>query len=276
MSSKKMLKWVFFGKGGIGKSTIASAVCCELALRGRKVLRVGCDPKKDSSAGLLEHGKTVSFSELYCGGAVSEDKLIMRTQYGIDCVEAGGPEPGTGCAGRGVSLLLDYMKESRLVERLGYDTVVYDVLGDVVCGGFAAPMRMHFADKAFIVLGNDLMSMLAANNIAKAVSRYSANGVCLGGLIVNRVRRGPHAPLLNFSAAINAKILGAIPDDPGVMAADFAGKPVSAYGPKSAFSRSLKAALRNMLDLKVCLKPKPMTDEAFYAFKLKQAAGMKA
>ncbi|MDA8242902.1 MAG: AAA family ATPase [Elusimicrobia bacterium] len=276
MSSEKALRWVFFGKGGIGKSTISSAVCCELAARGHKVLRVGCDPKKDSSSGLMGHRPVVTYSELYCAGKVSEDRLIMSNEYGIDCVEAGGPEPGTGCAGRGVSLLLDYLNESGLVRRRGYDSVVYDVLGDVVCGGFAAPMRMGFADRAFIVLGVDLMSMLAANNIAKAVARYSANGVTLGGLIVNRVRKADHAPLALFSSAINSRVIGALPDDPAVVSADFAGEPVPAFSPGAPFTAAVRAAVGRMLALKSCPRPRPMSDAVFAKFKLELAARARA
>ena len=184
-----MIKVAVYGKGGIGKSTTVSNVAVALAEKGMKVMQIGCDPKADSTI-LLRHGKKVpTVLELY-NEKRQELKLTDMVQIGyggVVCVEAGGPAPGLGCAGRGIITALEKLKENGAYETYKPDIVLYDVLGDVVCGGFSMPMRKGYADKVFIITSGENMAIHAGANIAMAVENFRNRGYAsLGGLILNR------------------------------------------------------------------------------------------
>jgi nitrogenase iron protein NifH len=170
-----MERIAFYGKGGIGKSTIATSASLSMSRMGKRVLHVGCDPKHDSSLVLVkdpENFKTV-IDQIFAGVEDLEaDDFIMDGIEGIDCVESGGPEAGRGCGGRAVSRSFEVFEDVELVDDTRYDAVVYDVLGDVVCGGFAAPMRRSAKSKVVIVLSEELMAAYAANRIAAAVGQF--------------------------------------------------------------------------------------------------------
>jgi len=188
-----MRRFAFYGKGGIGKSTISASVSFALAKRGQRVLHVGCDPKHDSSLVLLEDPaklKTVVDLQFGRGDELTRDDLVMAGTAGIHCVESGGPTPGQGCGGRAVARAFDLFERIGLEDPATYDVAVYDVLGDVVCGGFAAPLRRGFAQKVVIVASDEPMALFAANNIARAVVTYGANGAVLAGMVANRVTAG--------------------------------------------------------------------------------------
>ena len=177
----------FYGKGGIGKSTIASNVSALLAMQGKKVLHIGCDPKADSTRLLCKERIKTVLEVLEEKDRPERDDLVHRSESGVWCVESGGPEAGNGCAGMGI---ITAMKE---LERLGvldedWDVIIYDVLGDVVCGGFSVPMRQGYVDKVYIVSSADFMSLYAANNILKGVVRYSDEKNLLGGFVFNHIR----------------------------------------------------------------------------------------
>ena len=184
-----MIKVAVYGKGGIGKSTTVSNVAVALAEKGMKVMQIGCDPKADSTI-LLRHGKKVpTVLELY-NEKRQELKLTDMVQIGyggVVCVEAGGPAPGLGCAGRGIITALEKLKENGAYETYKPDIVFYDVLGDVVCGGFSMPMRNGYADKVFIITSGENMAIHAGANIAMAVDNFRNRGYAsLGGVILNR------------------------------------------------------------------------------------------
>lgn len=270
-----MEKIAIFGKGGIGKSTICVGLSVVYALQGRKVLHVGCDPKHDSTIGLLQGAEMPTFMEKMVKGSFGEqgrppnaDALYQRGRLGIDCVEAGGPDPGVGCAGRGISLMLETFDEARLLEKMKYDVCMFDVLGDVVCGGFAAPLRRGFAEKVLIVVSEELMSLYAANNIAKAVRNCSSNGVFLAGLVVNARSAGfSQARLARFAETLNTRILATIPRDPLVVEAEFSGgTSIVESHPDSGFSLGVRSLAQELLDASRLTSPvpTPLDDRSFY------------
>ena len=185
-----MLKVAIYGKGGIGKSTVTSNLAAAFASMGKKVIQIGCDPKADSTINLLG-GEPLRPVMNYMREEDEEpEKLedISKEGFGgVLCIETGGPTPGLGCAGRGIIATFQLLEELRLFETYQPDVVLYDVLGDVVCGGFTMPMRKGYADKVFIVTSGENMSIHAAANIAMAIDNFKNRGYAsLGGLILNR------------------------------------------------------------------------------------------
>ena len=183
-----MIRIAVYGKGGIGKSTTVSNVASALAEMGLTVMQIGCDPKADSTI-LLRHGEAVpAVLDLY-----NEKKQALRLEdmirigyNNVICVEAGGPTPGLGCAGRGIITALEKLKEMGADEIYKPDVVLYDVLGDVVCGGFSMPMRNGYADKVFVLTSGENMAIHAAANIAMAVDNFKSRGYAgMGGFILN-------------------------------------------------------------------------------------------
>ena len=184
-----MIKIAVYGKGGIGKSTTVSNVAAALAEKGLKVMQIGCDPKADSTM-QLRHGEAVPTVLELVNQRKNDFELedMVRIGFGgVVCVEAGGPTPGMGCAGRGIITALEKLKEKGAYEVYQPDVVLYDVLGDVVCGGFTMPMRKGYADKVFIITSGENMAIHAAANIAMAVENFKNRGYAqLGGIILNR------------------------------------------------------------------------------------------
>jgi len=195
--------------------------------------------------------------------------FINRGRHGLDCVEAGGPDPGTGCAGRGVARTIEFLDEQGVLSNGVYDVVVFDVLGDVVCGGFAAPLRLGFARKVYIVVSEQPMSLYAANNITRAVRRYAANGVVLGGIIANSVLPDTDRDLLSrFADRLGTRIATFLPRDLDVIAAEKNRKTVVEWAPEAVFATSVKklAAEALILDPATVPEPKTMTDDEFFTF----------
>ena len=184
-----MIKIAVYGKGGIGKSTTISNVAAAMAEQGLTVMQIGCDPKADSTV-LLRHGKPVETVLDLVRDRKNDftlDDMVMEGYRGVLCVEAGGPAPGMGCAGRGIIAALEKLKEKGAYETYKPDVVIYDVLGDVVCGGFSMPMRGGYADRVFVLTSGENMAIHAAANIAMAVENFKNRGYAkMGGIILNR------------------------------------------------------------------------------------------
>lgn len=259
-----MERIAFYGKGGIGKSTIAAGVSLAMAKQGLRVLHVGCDPKHDSTLTLLDGGPcTTVIEQLFSQptGSLRPEHLIMRGKQGIDCIEAGGPESGVGCGGRAISRMFEVLEELGLFSPGRYDAVVFDVLGDVVCGGFAAPLRAGISPKTVIVASEEMMAGYAANNISKAVLHYLQNGVSLAGLVVNlRDNKADRGPIERLAEALSSRILAVIPRTPQIQQAELTGRTILEAGPNTRAARSIRALAAELLamDPTACEAPTPL------------------
>ncbi|MFA6316089.1 MAG: nitrogenase component 1 [Elusimicrobiota bacterium] len=259
----------FLGKGGIGKSTLSANISAICASQGKAVLHVGCDPKRDSTALLLERSEVrpVLSQE---GGALSvasAREFVVRSRLGIDCIEAGGPEPGVGCGGRAIGKTIDILERHRLIETGGYDLVVFDILGDVVCGGFAAPLRRGFGRKVVIVASEEMMSLYAANNVARAVRGYASNGVALCGLVANlRDPDADTAPIAAFARTLGTQVLGVLRRDAAFRKGELLGRCLTEFAPTSPSLAALKTVTARVLALDPAKvrPPEPLTEEDFY------------
>ena len=225
----------FYGKGGIGKSTTSQNTLAALVDLGQKILIVGCDPKADSTRLILNAKMQDTVLSLAAeAGSVEDLELedVMKIGYkGIKCTEAGGPEPGVGCAGRGVITAINFLEENGAYEDVDY--VSYDVLGDVVCGGFAMPIRENKAQEIYIVMSGEMMALYAANNISKGILKYAhSGGVRLGGLICNERQTDKELELAEALAArLNSKLIHFVPRDNIVQHAELRRKTVIEYAP---------------------------------------------
>src|SRR5512136_2087778 len=232
-----MKQIALYGKGGIGKSTTAANLSAALSGMGLDILQIGCDPKRDSTR-MLMHGTfipTVMDLVRERGDAeLSLPDVVFEGYNGVRCVEAGGPEPGVGCAGRGI------IATFQLLEKFGAlkgDVIIYDVLGDVVCGGFAMPMREGYAQEIYLVTSGELMSLYAANNICKAIKRLSGRGRSrcrLAGVICNSASIPDEETLVReFAERIGSRLITFIPRDRTVQMAEVRKRTVIEYAPDS-------------------------------------------
>ena len=225
-----------YGKGGIGKSTTTQNLVAALAESGKKVMIVGCDPKADSTRLILHSKAQTSVMQLAAeAGSVEDLELedVMNVGYGdVRCVESGGPEPGVGCAGRGVITAINFLEEEGAYDE-NLDFVFYDVLGDVVCGGFAMPIRENKAQEIYIVCSGEMMAMYAANNIAKGIVKYANSGsVRLAGLICNSRNTDREDELIMALAArLGTTMIHFVPRDNAVQHAEIRRMTVIEFDP---------------------------------------------
>ncbi len=263
MSQKKQLRQIaIYGKGGIGKSTTTQNLTAGLAESGKQVMVVGCDPKADSTRLLLGGlaQRTVLDTLRETGGTVELESIMREGYLGIKCVESGGPEPGVGCAGRGIITSIG------LLERLGaytdeLDYVFYDVLGDVVCGGFAMPIREGKAKEIYIVASGEMMALYAANNIAKGIAKFALKGgVRLGGIICNSRNVDHEIELLRaFSAELGTQLIYFVPRDNVVQRAEIRRKTVIEYNPAANQAQEYRNLAKAIDENTMFTIPKPMT-----------------
>ncbi|MDD3321619.1 MAG: nitrogenase iron protein [Paludibacter sp.] len=258
-----MRKIAIYGKGGIGKSTTTQNTVAGLAEMGKKVMVVGCDPKADSTR-LLLHGlaqKTV-LDTLRDEGEDIELNNVMKPGFGgTSCVESGGPEPGVGCAGRGIITSINLLEQlGAYDEEKALDYVFYDVLGDVVCGGFAMPIRDGKAEEVYIVVSGEMMAMYAANNICKSVAKFGKVGtVRLGGLICNSRQVDNEANMIEeFAKLLGTQMIHFVPRENMVQHAEINRKTVIDHAPDHAQANEYRALAKKINDNKMFVIPTPL------------------
>ncbi len=233
---KKIKQIAIYGKGGIGKSTTTSNLSAALSKAGYRVMQFGCDPKSDST-NTLRGGTYIPtvLDTLREKGSVNAHDVIHEGFNGIYCVEAGGPAPGVGCAGRGIITAVELFKQQKIFDELDLDFVIYDVLGDVVCGGFAVPIREGIAQHVFTVSSGDFMSIYASNNLFKGIKKYSnSGGALLGGVIANSINQGYSREIVDdFAERTKTQIMQYVPRSITVTQSELRGKTVIEAAPDS-------------------------------------------
>ena len=260
-----MRKFCVYGKGGIGKSTVVSNIAAALAENGDTIMVMGCDPKSDMTRNLI--GKRIpTVLDLFRSKGpdkMEADDVVFTGFNGVYCIEAGGPEPGVGCAGRGVITAVDMLDRLGVFNDLNPDTVIYDVLGDVVCGGFAMPLRKGLADDVYIVTTCDPMAIYAANNICKGIKRFANRGtVSLGGIIYNG-RSVVDVPSIvdGLAERLGTKVMGRVPMSLLVPRAELRRKTVIEYAPDSEIADTFRDLATTICENEDRVMPDPLSDD---------------
>lgn len=258
MSSIKHV--AIYGKGGIGKSCTASNIAAACAEEGHRVLVVGCDPKSDSSITLVGRRIPTMMDLILEGKDIQEKDVVFQGYKGVKCIEVGGPEPGVGCAGRGIIVAIDFLRKvSRVHEEV--DLVLYDVPGDIVCGGFSAPIRKGLVSQAYIISSGEYMPLYAANNISKGLVRLNTP---LSGVICNsrEAAAGREKEIAErFSEELNSRLVAFIPKDPIVQSCERRAVTVIQGAPDSAIADVYRALAREVMAGSSPRMPVPLTDE---------------
>jgi nitrogenase iron protein NifH len=261
MSNQKGKHIAIYGKGGIGKSTTTSNISASLAEAGYKVIQIGCDPKSDSTSVLRgnDYLPTV-LDSMRDGGRVHLEDVSRVGYRGVLCIESGGPVPGVGCAGRGINAAVTLLQELNLFEEFKPDFVLYDVLGDVVCGGFAVPIRDGITDRVYVVSSSDFMAIYAANNLFKAISKYApSGGAKLGGIIGNGLSAGYSRRIIeDFAKKTGATAAGFIPRSLTVSQSELYGKTVIEANPGTEHAGLYRALAKTVAENEDLVVPSPM------------------
>ena len=257
----------FYGKGGIGKSTILSNVIAALSAGGQKILQIGCDPKHDSTRLLLGgFTQTTVLEQLNTTGSVSLGSVMLTGYNSVKCIESGGPEPGVGCAGRGIIQTLQLLRDQGL-DTKQFDYVFFDVLGDVVCGGFAVPMREGYADEVYIVTSGEIASIYAANNIAKGLKRFSTSHGKLGGIIGNeRGTRNEREVIENFAKKIGTEMIAFVPRSDLISQAELHSKTITEFASDTDLAKVFLAIADHIERHQNPVIPSPLSENELDSF----------
>jgi nitrogenase iron protein NifH len=265
-----MRKIAVYGKGGIGKSTTTQNTVAALAEMGKKVMVVGCDPKADSTRLLLGGlaQKTVLDTLREEGEDVELDDVLKPGFQGTLCTESGGPEPGVGCAGRGIITSINLLEQlGAYAESQALDYTFYDVLGDVVCGGFAMPIREGKAQEIYIVCSGEMMAMYAANNICKGIVKFAeAGGVRLGGLICNSRNTDREDELIiELAKKLGTQMIHFVPRHNDVQRAEINKKTVIEWNPECSQADQYRQLARKIDANTMFVIPTPIAIEELEA-----------
>ncbi len=259
-----MRQIAIYGKGGIGKSTTTQNTVAGLSEAGYKCMIVGCDPKADATRLILHKKAQSTVMDLARErGSVEEleiGEVLLEGYRGIKCAESGGPEPGVGCAGRGVITAINFLEENGAYGD-DLDFVFYDVLGDVVCGGFAMPIREGKAKEIYIVTSGEMMAMYAANNISRGILKYAqAGGVRLGGLICNSRKTDKEYELIaELAKRLNTQMIHFVPRENQVQRAELRRQTVIEYSPEHAQADEYRALAKKIAENKNMVIPTPLS-----------------
>ncbi len=272
-----MRQIAFYGKGGVGKSTVGSNIAAALAEHGLVVMLIGCDPKHDCTRNLrgeveiptiLDTSRDKGIEQLGLDGVVRGNKIrldevIYKGYRGVYCAECGGPRPGVGCAGRGVIVAIELLKRLNAFEELKPDMVIYDVPGDVVCGGFAMPLRRGLADEVYIVTSADYLALYAANNICKGISEFATKGGSpLGGIVYNiRGMLDDDAVVHDFAEKVGSHVIGHIPNAHQIAEAEIEGNTVIEYAPNSGVADLFRELALRISTNTLTSVPEPLAPE---------------
>lgn len=279
-----MRQIAIYGKGGIGKSTIATNLSVALQELGHTVMQVGCDPKRDSTRNLTGGRLIPTVLETYRDQlrlgrdeyAITLQDIVFKGYGGILCVESGGPEPGIGCAGRGVLTAINILRDLKAFTTYNVDVVVYDVLGDVVCGGFAQPIREGYAREIYLLCSGAFMSIYAANNIAKGIRRLSRKGETgLAGVICNSSgdEQFEREVVGDFAQALGSQFVQFVPRSPVIQSCEVESKTVLEHSPGSSEAAVFRELARRVLEGGRPVIPTPVEEladlEGLYRRRLK-------
>ena len=260
MSTAK--KIAIYGKGGIGKSTIVSNLAAAYS-SNNKVLVIGCDPKSDTTRTLVGKRIPTILDTVRTKNDTTQDDILFTGYNNVKCVESGGPEPGVGCAGRGVIVAMKLLDDLDVFAQEP-DIIIYDVLGDVVCGGFAVPLREDFADEVYIVTSGEYMALYAANNICKGIKKLNGN---LGGIICNCRGISRELEIVEeFARHVGSQVIGVIPHSELVQKSEIEAKTVIEKFPTSEQSQKYLQLASTINGNQEFVLPKPMSVEEFEEF----------
>jgi len=257
MSKRKQI--AIYGKGGIGKSTTTSNLSAALSDLGYSVMQIGCDPKNDSTTTLRKGKPIPTVMDTVRSGSNKLDNLIFEGYNGVHCVEAGGPEPGVGCAGRGIIAAIELLDNNGIIDDIDPDIVIYDVLGDVVCGGFAIPIRQGIAEQVYTVTSSDYMAIYAVNNLFKGILKYSGSGgALLGGIIGNSISKISQKEMItDFSEKTETNVIEFVPRSSTVTKCELDGVTTIEGAPDSEQAEVYRQLARNVISNKDSYIPKP-------------------
>lgn len=265
--NKNIRQIAIYGKGGIGKSTTSSNISAALSYMNKTVAQIGCDPKADSVNTLMEGNFIPSISENVRDFGSSEETVLNSAKTGFNnilCIESGGPIPGQGCAGRGVLVALELINKYKILDKFNIDFVIYDVLGDIVCGGFAQPVRQGYAEEIYIITSGEYMSLYAANNIATSIQYFANQGLSsrIGGIIGN-LKNIPHEKdiIKSFCEMTNIPLLKLIPRSDLVQESEFEGQTVIQSYPDSAQAEVYFELAHKILTNSNKIIPSPLSKE---------------
>jgi nitrogenase iron protein NifH len=253
-----------YGKGGIGKSTTTSNISAALADMGKRVIQIGCDPKSDSTNN-LRGGRSIPsvLDAIRSGKKVDIEDIVYEGFGGVLCIEAGGPEPGVGCAGRGIIAAIELLRQKKVFEQYNPDVVLYDVLGDVVCGGFSVPIREGVAEQVYTVTSADFMAIYAANNLFKGIKKYANSGGALfSGIIANSVILPVQREIIDdFALKTGTTIAEYVPRSETITRSELRGQTAVEYDPESEQAEVYRRLARAILENEKKYVPVPLNAE---------------